>query len=300
MSEGTDRGGGTGSAPRLQGPIAHHLFVHCDREYLNFRGGKFSKSRGAAVEVPYFLSKYDPDALRFYLTATFPETRDTEFSWEDFLERNNNELVATWGNLANRMLSFAYKRFDGKAPEPGAPDDEDRALLKKVEAGFETVGDLYNACKFRAALGECLALAREANGDTFATLSADLDRKAPWFQIKEDPAAAATTVYVILRVVDNLKTILAPILPHTPVLTHRTQKLHEYLGYDGQLFGTLSVETYEEETRGHEALTYDHTGAVGKWAASELPPGQALREPAPLFRKLDESVVEEEYARLEG
>jgi cysteinyl-tRNA synthetase len=64
-------------------------FVHCDHEYLNFRGGKFSKSRGAFVEVPYFLSKYDPDPLRFYLTATAPETRDTEFSWEDFVERNN-------------------------------------------------------------------------------------------------------------------------------------------------------------------------------------------------------------------
>jgi methionyl-tRNA synthetase len=76
------------------------IFVPCDREYLNFKGARLSKSRGAAVEVPYFLSKYDPDPLRFYLTATAPETRDTEFSWEDFVERNNNELVATWGNLA--------------------------------------------------------------------------------------------------------------------------------------------------------------------------------------------------------
>jgi methionyl-tRNA synthetase len=246
------------------------------------------------VDVPYFLSKYDPDALRFYLTAVAPETRDTEFVWEDFVERNNNELVATWGNLANRMLSFAYKRFDGVVPEPGELDAEDQALLKKVEAGFETVGELYNACKFRAALGEALALAREANGDTFAPLSAGLDRKAPWFQIKEDPQAAATSVYVILRVVDNLKIILAPILPHT------AQRLHEYLGYDGQLFGTQHVVEYAEETRSHQALTYDHSGAVGTWAKSELPPGQALRQPAPLFKKLDESVIEEEYARLEG
>jgi methionyl-tRNA synthetase len=250
--------------------------------------------------VPYFLSKYDPDALRFYLTAVAPETRETEFAREDFVERNNpvlstgegNELVATWGNLGQRprglgfMLSFAYKRFDGKVPEPGALDDEDRALLEKVEAGFDTVGELYNACKFRAALNETLALAREANGY--------LDRKAPWFQIKEDKAAAATTVYVILRAVDNLKTILAPILPHT------AQRLHEYLGYEGQLFGTQHMVEYQEETRSHEALTYDHTGAVGTWTKSQLPAGQALREPAPLFKKLDESVIEEEYARLEG
>jgi methionyl-tRNA synthetase len=261
-------------------------FVHCDHKYLNFKGAKLSKSRGTAVEVPYFLRKYDPDPLRFYLTATAPETRDTEFSWEDFLERNNNELVATWGNLANRMLSFTYKRFEGKVPEPGELDSEDRALLAKVEAGFETVGALYNACKFRAALGEAMGLAREANGY--------LDHKAPWFQIKQDPAAAATSVYVILRVVDNLKTILAPILPHT------AQKLHEYLGYDGQLFGAQHVVEYEEETRSHRALMYDHTGAVGTWAKSELPPGQPLRPPAPLFKKLEESVIEEEYARLEG
>jgi len=273
-------------------------------------------SRGTAVDVRYFLSRYDPDALRFYLTATLPETRDTEFSWEDFVERNNNELVAT-ARLSSRrslgksgqrprglgfMLSFAYKRFDGHVLEPGNPsrssakglDNEDRALLEKVEAGFETVGELYNACQFRAALNAALALAREANGYTFAALSAGLDRKAPWFQIKEDPEAAATTVYVILRVVDNLKTIRAPILPHT------AQKLHEYLGYEGQLFGTQHVVEYQEETCSRRALTYDHTGAIGTWTKSKLPVGQALREPAPLFKKLDESVVEEETARLAG
>jgi methionyl-tRNA synthetase len=136
------------------------------------------------VEVPYFLGKYDPDALRFYLTATAPETRDTEFSWEGFLGRNNNELVAThslrsvhaWGNLSQRprdlgfKLSFTYKRFDGVVPEPGDPssssgqglDEEDRALLAQVEAGFETVGELYGTVKLRSALGEALALAREA------------------------------------------------------------------------------------------------------------------------------------------
>jgi methionyl-tRNA synthetase len=145
-----------------------------------------------------------------------------------------------------------------------------------------------NACKFRAALGEALALAREANGY--------LDRKAPWFQIKEDKAAAATSVYVILRVVDNLKTLLAPTL----CVPHTAQKLHEYLGYEEQLFGTQHVVEYQEEMRSHQALTYNNTGAIGTWAPSELPAGQALRQPAPLFKKLDESVIEEEYARLEG
>jgi methionyl-tRNA synthetase len=131
-------------------------------------------------------------------------------------------------------------------------------------------------------------VAREANGY--------LDRKAPWFQIKEDPQAAATSVYVILRVVDNLKTILAPTL----CVPHTAQRLHEYLGYEGQLFGTQEVVEYEEQTRSHQALTYDQTGAIGTWTKSDLPAGQALREPAPLFKKLDESVIEEEHARLAG
>ena len=103
-----------------------------------------------------------------------------------------------------------------------------------------------------------------------------------------------TSVYVILRAVDSLKTILAPILPHT------AQQLHEYLGYDGQLFGTQQVVEYQEETPSRRALTYDHSGAVGAWTKSTLPAGQALREPAPLFKKLDESVVGEEHARLAG
>ena len=100
--------------------MAFPPFAH---EYLNFKGTKLSKSRGAFVEVSCFLSKYDPDALGFYLTAVAPETRDTEFSWEGFVERNNNELVAAWGtqSVANRMVSFAYKRFEGKVPELGDP-----------------------------------------------------------------------------------------------------------------------------------------------------------------------------------
>jgi methionyl-tRNA synthetase len=141
------------------------------------------------------------------------------------------------------MLSFAYKRFDGKVPEPGPLDGEDRALLEKVEAGFETVGELYNACKFRAALGEALALAREANGY--------LDRKAPWFQIKEDRDLAATSVYVILRAVDNLKTLLAPILPHTPVL--RTG--HSSCTSTWAMTGSSSARSTWSSTRKRRAAT---------------------------------------------
>jgi methionyl-tRNA synthetase len=129
-------------------------FVPCDHEYLNFRGGKFSKSRGAAVEVPYFLSRYEPDALRYYLTATAPETHDTPtavlvggFRRAEQHRRAGRHLGhAGRGQRPRRtlgfMLAFAYKRFDGVVPEPGPLGAEDRALLEKVEAGSQAIGEL--------------------------------------------------------------------------------------------------------------------------------------------------------------
>ena len=108
-----------------------HVFVPCDHEYLNFKGGKFSKSRGTVVDVPYYLSKYDPDPLRYYLTAVAPETRDTEFAWEEFVERNNNELVATWGNLVNRTLSLVGKNV-GEVPAAGTVAEADKPKERLV------------------------------------------------------------------------------------------------------------------------------------------------------------------------
>jgi methionyl-tRNA synthetase len=254
-------------------------------EYLNVQGRRLSKSRRWVIEALDYLERYDPDPLRYYLTINAPEAKDINFTWEDFVRRNNDELVATWGNLANRMLSFAYKRF-GVVPEPGALDETDRALLDRVAGAFDTVGDLIGACKFKAALGEAMALAHEANRY--------LDGKAPWFQIREDRQAAGTTVYVILNAIDSLKTLLTPFLPFT------CQALHGYLGYEGSIIGRIYTETLQEETRSHLAIRYDDAELQGTWAPSELPAGQALRQPGPLFRKLDESVAEEEVERMMG
>ena len=253
-------------------------------EFLNMESRKVSGSRGWGVWVLDFLSRYDADALRYYLTANAPETRDTDFSWASFWRRNNDELVAAWGNLANRVLSFAYKRFDQRVPEPGALDEIDQALLNKVESGFEPIGALIDACKFRAALGEVMALAREANRY--------LNEKAPWFQIKKDRAAAATTLYTALRAIDSLKILFTPFLPFS------SQALHEMLGYEGSIFGRQYVATFEEETRSHQALCYDASELTGRWEPSQLPPGQPMRKPRPLFKKLDESIVEEELASM--
>jgi methionyl-tRNA synthetase len=255
-------------------------------EYLNMEGQKLSTSRNWAIWAPDLLERFDPDAVRFYLTFIAPESRDTDFTFGDFVRRNNDELVATWGNLANRVLGFAYKRYDGRTPQigPAGLDETDQQILADVEAGFESVGELLAGVKLKAALDESLRLARTAN--------VYLDRKAPWKVFNEDPAAAGTSIYVALRVIDNLKVLFAPFLPHT------CQLLHEYLGYDGQLFGRQYTQSFTENERQHVALCYDNSQAVGRWAPSQLPEGQPLRKPAPLFKKLEPEVAEQELERL--
>ncbi len=253
-------------------------------EFMNIEGAQFSKSRNWAIWLPDILTRYDPDAIRFYVTHAMPETRDSDFSWSEFVRRNNDELVATWGNLANRVLSFANRHWDGQVPEPGDLRPEDQALLNQVEAGFETVGEAIRAVHLRAGLQEGLRLAREVN--------AYLDQ-APWFGvIKEDRPAAAKTVYTALRAIDSIKILLAPYLPFS------AQKLHTYLGYSTRLFGEQHIESVVEENRAHDVLRYDHSSAAGAWEPSQLPPGQPLQDPKPLFVKLDDDIIDQERARL--
>ena len=253
-------------------------------EYLNVQGGKFSKSENRAVWLNDTLDRYDPDAIRYVVTAMMPERSDTDFTWEDFVARNNNELVAWWGNLVNRVMKFAYKHWEGIVPDPGELGEEDRALLETIKGGFATVGDHLDEVRLRRALDEAMRLAREVN--------VYLDG-APWFGvIKEDKATAARTVYTALQAIANVKTLLAPFLPFT------SQRVHDMLGYEGQLFGEQQVVTYDEATRSHEALILDASAAIGTWEPVTLPPGQSLGEPQPLFKKLDDSVIEEEVARF--
>lgn len=253
-------------------------------EFMNVEGAKFSKSRHWAVWLPDILTRYDPDAIRYYVSAIMPETRDSEYSWADFVRRNNDELVATWGNLANRVLSFAYKHWDGRVPDPGPLRPPDNELLAAVEQGFRTVADHLEAVRLRAALGEAMALAGAVNRY--------LDAQGPWFAIKTDRAAAAAAIYTALRAIDSLKVLLAPFLPFSG------ERLHRMLGYDRPLFGNVKIETVQESERRHQVLLYDPAPAVGRWEPSRLPAGQALRPPEALYRKLDHSLVELERARL--
>ena len=156
-------------------------------EFMNLEGQKISGSRHWAVWAGDFLTRYDPDPLRYYLTVNMPESKDTDWDWEDFYHRNNDELVATWGNLANRVLAFAYKHWEGHVPEPGELTLLDKDLLDQVNEGFQTVGQEIEAVHLRAALAEAMRLASEVNKY--------LDQTAPWQAVKTDKAAAGRAIY---------------------------------------------------------------------------------------------------------
>ena len=253
-------------------------------EFLTMEGKKFSSSRGIVIYVNDVLSRYDPDPLRYFLTIGGPETQDTDFTWAEFVRRNNDELVATWGNLVNRTLTNAHRNF-GEVPQPGALQPVDQALIDAVDAGFTSVGALLDGARFKAAISEVMKLAGQVNQY--------LSEQEPWKVIKVDRERAGTVLYTALRCVDSLKTLITPFLPFT------SQKLHELLGYDGYIAGPLLFREYSEaDGSSHRVLTGDYETWVGEWAPSALPPGQKLQQPVPLFKKLDESVVAEELARL--
>lgn len=253
-------------------------------EFMNLEGQKISGSRNWAVWARDFLTRYDPDTLRYYLTSTMPESRDTDWDWEDFYKRNNDELVATWGNLANRVLAFTYKNFGGQVPEPGPLTAIDEALLQTVESGFQTVAQEFEAVHLRAALAEAMRLASEVNRY--------LDQTAPWAALKTDRQAAARAVYTALRAIDSLKVLLAPFLPHT------SETLHGFFGYDQPLFGKQHIEPQSDSLGTHLTLLYNNEGATGRWEPSQIAPGRVLNQPGPLFKKLEPKIIEEERARL--
>ena len=132
-------------------------------EYLNLDGAQFSTSRNWAVWLPDYLDRYEPDPLRYVLTATMPETSDSDFSWAEYVRRNNDELVATLGNLVHRVLTMSYKNFDGRVPEPGDLDDTDSKLIEEAKHRFDETASNIELCKFRAALNSVMSLAQEAN-----------------------------------------------------------------------------------------------------------------------------------------
>ncbi|MBI5934047.1 MAG: methionine--tRNA ligase [Chloroflexi bacterium] len=259
-------------------------------QFMNLESQKISGSRNWAVWCLDALTRYDPDALRYYLTVNMPENKDSDWDWTEFVARNNNELVATWGNLANRVLSFCYKHWDGHVPNVAESDlrDGDRELLQTIAAGFDSVGAELDAVRLRSALGETMKLATAVN--------VYLDVNAPWSAVKTDKDGAAKTIYTALRAIDSLKVMFSPFLPFT------CERLHGFLGYESPVSGEQFTEDVTDSLGTHKVLRYRGVGRDGippyLWKPSELKPGQKLNQPAPLFKKLEPSVAEEERGRL--
>jgi methionyl-tRNA synthetase len=254
-------------------------------EFLTMEGSQLSTSRGHVILVRDVLSRYDPDALRYYLVAAGPETQDTDFTWAEFVRRNNDELVGTWGNLVHRTLVNAHRNF-GAVPEPGELSDRDRRLLEAVEAGFEGVARPLGGARFKAALQEVMRLAGLVNQY--------LGEEQPWHQVKTDRARAATTLFVALRAVDSLKVLMTPFLPFS------SQRLHEMLGYQDVIAPQAELREYREEDGHSHRVQGNEYDSTPRWCPSTLPAGRPLAEPRPLFKKIDPVVVEEELRRMAG
>jgi methionyl-tRNA synthetase len=218
-------------------------------QYVNFSAGqKQSKSKGTGTWVLDLLDTYAPDVVRFYLTHIMPETSDSEFREDDLIRANNEMLIATWGNLANRVISMIHRNFDGVVPETGSLAPESAALLDAARAAFDKVGEEFGACHFRAGLQEALHLAQSSNKY--------LDERAPWKAVKTDRDHAAQTLAVALDVINALKTLLNPILPFS------TAQLHGDLGLPATI-------------------------ANGGWEFRPIATGTRLGPPSPLYTKIE-------------
>ena len=252
-------------------------------EFMKMEGRKISGSRKWGVPMLDALERYDPDPLRYYLTTNMPETRDSDWTWSGFLERNNSELVANWGNLVNRVLNMTQRYFNGVVPDPGDLSEQSLSLLASIDRGFQEIGALYNSCKFRAALNETLSLATKVNQY--------LEQTSPWKSAKVNLASTAATLFTAIQAINGLKVLFSPVLPFT------SQSLHELLGEEGNIFGNQEVKTFSESESSHKVLTYDGSAAVGSWSRSTIPAGRQLAKPHPLFKKLDLDLADEELDR---
>ncbi len=281
--------GAHGGAPGELGALDRPYEI-VSSEFLTMEGRKFSSSRNVVIYVGDVLSRYDPDALRYYLAVAGPENQDTDFTWSQFVRRNNDELVATWGNLVNRTISMTAKNI-GSIPPPGALTDADRALLTTSREAFGTVGELLARSRQKAAVGEAMGIAVAANKY--------LSDMAPWKLRTEDPERMASVLHVALQVVDDVKTLLTPFLPSS------SSRVHALLGGSsspGDWAAMPELVEVDEPTAGgspsYRVLTGDYdTGA--RWESTPIEVGRPLAAPTPVFAKLDPSVVDEELARLE-
>ncbi|MCW2494748.1 methionine--tRNA ligase [Jatrophihabitans sp.] len=275
------KGGTPGSLGALNRP-----YEVVSSEFLTMEGRKFSSSRNVVIYVGDLLSRYDADALRYYLAIAGPENQDTDFTWAEFLRRNNDELVAGWGNLVNRTISMTAKNL-GSIPAPGALTDADHELLKASQAAFTTVGDLLARSRQKAALGEVMALVGSANKY--------LSDTEPWKLAKTDTERMASVLHVALQTVTDINTMLTPFLPSSAA------KVHQALGGTDRWAAMPELVEVDEETApgspSYSVLTGDYQTAA-RWESAPIAVGRPMQAPTPVFTKLDPSIVDDELARL--
>ena len=231
-------------------------------EFLNLEDDKISTSRGWAVWLHEYLKELPgkQDVLRYVLTANAPETKDNNFTWKDFQARNNNELVAVYGNFVNRALQLTKKYYDGIVPACGELNDTDRATIDEFKNVKADVERLLDGFRFRDAQKEAMNLARIGN-----KYLADAE---PWKVIKTDPERVKTIINLSLQLVANLAIAFEPFLPFS------SERLKGMLAVDGLSWASLG-------------------------ATDLLPAGHKISEPALLFEKIEDSVVEAQVAKLQ-
>lgn len=217
-------------------------------QYLTFGGEKGSASRGVGRSIGWYLERMQPDALRYAVASVFPETHDTDLSDAEIVRRVNEELVATWGNLVNRVLSMVHRYFDGVVPERRGLDDADRAVLAEVDATLADAGRLIEEVRLQPALRRLMAGAQAVNQY--------LSERRPWQTAKDDLPRTGTTLAVALEAIAGLAAGLAPYLPFSSC------RIHELVG--------LEVP--------------DHGP---RWERPTIPSGVRLGPVEPLFAKLE-------------
>ncbi len=279
--------GSRGGQPGVYGTLNLPTQV-VSSEYLTMEGSQFSTSRGHVIYVQDMVARYGPDALRYFISAAGPETQDSDFTWTEFVQRNNSELVAGWGNLVNRTASMIAKSF-GHLPTPGPLEPIDEALLDALSAGFGEVGSLIEAHRQKAALQEAMRLVREAN--KYVTDTEPFKLKA-----EDQRERLGTVLHTLAQAVCDLNTMLAPFLPHS------ANKVHTTFGGSGEFVPMPRLEQVrdlDESDRSYPVITGDYS-ATPRWERRAVEPGVAITKPVPIFTKLDPSVVEDERARMAG
>ncbi|SDR77072.1 methionyl-tRNA synthetase [Nocardioides scoriae] len=256
-------------------------------EFLTMEGKKFSSSQRVVIYVRDLLSRYQPDAFRYFVAAAGPENQDSDFTWAEFVRRTNDELVAGWGNLVNRTASMIAKSF-GEVPPAGPLEAADQALLDRVGATFEVVGDLIARHRQKAAIGEAMRVVSEVNRYVTDT--------APWTLKGDDQRERLGTVlHVLAQCVTDLNTVLSPFLPFS------ANAVDQVLGGEGRVQPMPQLVEAEDLDggAGYPVLTGDYTTAA-RWERRPVVVGTPVAKPTPVFTKLDTAVVDEELGRLRG